>query len=106
MVVNYAPTATGGQSATITLGYNDGVTTQSATRPIQGTGAAPATLAVSDGPTYDYGSIANGGTGEKIFTLTNSGGVPATTVSGGGLAAPYSFKGGTYPVLAELVRPP
>ncbi len=97
VVVTYAPVGTGAHSSSMNLGYNDGVTIQSSNRAVTGTGAAPASLSLSDGPTYDYGSIANGGTAEKSFTLTNGGGVPATAVSGGGLAAPFAFKGGTFP---------
>ena len=97
IVVTYAPTATGSHQRTVNVGYNDGVTTQSATRQLDGTGAAPALVTVSDGATYDYGAVANGTNNDKTFTLTNSGGVPATSLTGGGLAAPFSFKGGGYP---------
>jgi hypothetical protein len=97
IIVTYAPVGTGAHSDAIDIGYNDGVTGQTSSRPLTGTGAAPASLAVSDGATYDFGSIANGGTTDKTFTITNSGGVPATSVSGGGLASPFSFKGGGFP---------
>ncbi len=105
IVVSYAPTGTGPQSSSISIDYNDGVANQTAPRAVQGTGAAPASLAISDGPTYDYGNIANGGTSDKTFTVNNSGGVPATSLSGAGLAAPYTFKGGTFPELVELALP-
>jgi hypothetical protein len=79
------------------MAYFDGAGNQTATRPIQGTGAAPASLTISDGPTYDFGIIASGGIAEKSFTVTNGGGVGASVMSGGGLASPYGFKGGSYP---------
>lgn len=97
VVVTYAPTATGTQSSTVQVSYFDGAATSTATRPVQGTGAAPALLGISDGATYDFGTLASGGTAEKSFTVTNSGGVVASAMSGGGLSAPFGFKGGTYP---------
>ncbi len=97
IVVTYAPIGTGVQSGTITMSYNDGVAPQNATRAITGTGAAPALLTLSDGPTYNYPSVPTGSSAEKTFTLTNAGGVSATAVSGGGLSAPFTFKGGSYP---------
>ena len=97
VVVTYAPTTTGSQLATLTASYGDGVTTQSATRDVQGTGAAPALIAINFGPTYDFGTLAIGAVGEKTLTVSNSGGVSATSVAGSGLAAPFAFKGGGFP---------
>ncbi len=97
MVVVYAPSSTGVQSGTINVTYNDGAQAQTSSRAVQGTGANPATLTISDGITYNYGTVANGSSTDKSFIITNTGGVPATSVSGGGLSAPFSFKGGTFP---------
>ncbi len=98
MVVTYAPTGTGTQTDTISVTFNDGVTaSQTSTRGLTGTGAAPAAITISDGATYNFGTIANGGSADKSFTVTNTGGVSATALSGTGLSAPYSFKGGSYP---------
>ena len=90
----FSPVATGLQTDTINISYNDGVTTQSSQRTIQGTGIAPASLSISDGSTYDYGTIAIGGFDNYIFTITNSGSATATSMAGTGLAAPYTFTGG------------
>lgn len=99
MVVTYAPTAAGASSDTILLDYNNGSSTTQTTRGVQGTGQNPASLTISDGPTYDYGSVVIGSAAvEKIFTVTNAAGVAgATAMSGSGLAAPFVFKGTTYP---------
>lgn len=97
VVVRYAPTATGSLAQTLTLAYDDGATARTATQAMQGIGAAPASLAISDATTYDFGNVATGGNRDKTFTITNSGGVPATALAGSGLAAPYTFKGGTFP---------
>ena len=97
IVVTYSPTAAVTSNKTITLGYNDGAAAQTATRAITGTGAAAATLSISDGATYDYGTLAVGSSTDKTFTVTYGGGVNATSVVATGLSAPYSFKGGTFP---------
>ena len=97
VIVTYSPVSTGASSSSVNIAYNDGVTSQNAIRGVQGVGATPASLAISDPVTFDYGSIANGGIGEKVFTVTNSGGVPAASMAGTGLAAPFFFKGGSYP---------
>ncbi|MCB0367503.1 MAG: choice-of-anchor D domain-containing protein, partial [Bdellovibrionales bacterium] len=99
LVVNYSPTATGVHTDTIQLDYNNGASAQNSLRDIQGTATSPALIAISDGPTYDFGPRALGSTLDKAFTLSNSGGVPATSVAGSGLAAPFEFKGGSYPGL-------
>jgi hypothetical protein len=97
-VVDYSPTATGAHSDTVDISYNDGAAVQTVSRDLFGTGANPATLAITPGPaTYDYGTKANGSITSATFTITNSGGVTATGMGdGGGLAAPFSFPGG-YP---------
>ncbi len=97
IVVTFNPTATGPFSSTVSLGYQDGAQAQSATRPVQGTGATPASITISDGPTYNFGNLANGSSADQTFTLNNGGGVPATSMSGGGLTAPFFYKGGAYP---------
>ena len=65
---------------------------------VQGTGALPASLAISDGPTYDYGNVTAGGNAIKTFTVTNSGGVAASSLAdAAGLAAPFTYVGGSFP---------
>ncbi len=98
LVVTYNPTIAGSSSNTLTLTYSNGlVGGQTATRAIQGNAINPATLSISDGPMYDYGTLATGTSTDKTFTVTYSGGVAATGLAGSGLAAPFSFKGGSYP---------
>ena len=97
VVVTYAPTATGTQTASVIVGYYDGATTQSTTRTLTGSAAGPAVLSISDGPTYDYGTVANTTSVDRTFTVSNTGGVSATGLAGGGISAPFTFKGGTFP---------
>ncbi|MCB0367732.1 MAG: choice-of-anchor D domain-containing protein, partial [Bdellovibrionales bacterium] len=97
IVVTYAPSIAGVHNGTIRLDYNDGVNPANSTRAVTGTAADPAVLSISNGPTYDFGVIAVGASIDFTFSVNNTGGVSATGVSGLGLAAPFSFKGGTYP---------
>ncbi len=81
----------------MTVSYNNGAVVTSSGRALQGTGAAPANLTISDGPTFNFGTKATGSSSDKTFTITNTGGVPATSVVGTGPTSPFSFKGGAYP---------
>jgi len=95
--VEFAPVATGLQSDTISIQYDNGVTTVTSDRDVQGTGAAPAVITITETDPYDYGNVTQGSNTNHIFTLNNSGAVPATAVGGAGLAAPFLFTGGSYP---------
>jgi hypothetical protein len=97
IVVAFEPTGLGLASDTVQINYNDGAANQNTTRAMQGTGAAPASLAINSGPTYDYTSITVGNFADHTFTITNSGGVAATAMAETGLAAPFAYVGGTYP---------
>ncbi|MCC7402812.1 MAG: choice-of-anchor D domain-containing protein, partial [Bdellovibrionales bacterium] len=97
MIVTFAPTVTGIQTDTINLDYNNGLIAATASRDVQGTGASAATLTISDGPTYNYGTLAVSASADHTFIVNNTGGMTASAVSGTGLAAPFTFKGGTYP---------
>src|SRR6185312_10271346 len=74
MVVTFAPSGTGSTSQTLAVNYTDGVAAQTSQRNITGTAANPASITISDGPTYDYGTQPNGSSTDHAFTLTNSGG--------------------------------
>ena len=97
IVVTYAPTAPGLTTSAVALAYFDGANNQNVSRTIQGTGVAPAVIAISNAPLFDYGSAIDGSTNDHTFTLTNSGSFAATSLSPTALAAPFSFKGGAYP---------
>ena len=57
----------------------------------------PALLAISDAPTYAFGSVISGQMASHTFTVTNSGGSTASAIAPVALIAPYSFAGGAYP---------
>ena len=96
-VAAFAPTTAGGAQDKIQLGYDDGAAAQTAGVGIAGTGALPAVLSISDGATYDFGTHASGSKTAHTFTVTLTGGVDATALTPGGLAAGFAFTGGAYP---------
>lgn len=97
IVVNFAPISGGPQSYNFTMNYDDGASAQSSSFTLNGTGISPAVLTLSDGPTYVFPATAIGASVDYTFTLSNSGGSTASGVSGAGLAAPFTFKGGSFP---------
>jgi len=97
LVVEYAPTATGLAVNTLNISYFNGATTVNVDRDLQGTGATPALLTLSESDPYDFSSVTEGSTTSHTFIVTNTGSVPALTVGGSGLTAPFSFLGGSYP---------
>src|SRR6185437_10827562 len=97
LVVEFGPTTSGVLNGTVSLNYNDGAAAQVSSRPVQGTGAALAVVTISNAPLFDYGTQPLGSNNDQTFTLSNTGGVPATSLAGAGLSAPFSFKGGSYP---------
>jgi len=99
IVTQYAPSSTGTTSDTVRLAYNDGQSSQIATRLVTGTALTPAVLSVSDGPTFDFGTQLTSTTTSHTFTITNSGQATATevAVAADTLTAPFSYTSGTYP---------
>lgn len=97
IVITFSPLTAGVKFDTIQIDYNDSTQTRNALRDVTGTGVSAALLEISNAPLYDYGTRATGTNKDFIFTVTNSGGVAASAISESGLAAPFTFKGGSYP---------
>src|SRR5690606_5153799 len=95
--VQFNPSGVGLVTDTIVMNYNDGAAAQVLNHGLQGTGAAPASISISDANPYDFGSVTENSSVNHVFTLTNGGGVPATALAVIGLAAPFAFTGGTFP---------
>lgn len=57
----------------------------------------PATLVINGGPTYMFGNVVSGSSVDHTFQVQNTGGTVASDMAGAGLAAPFRFKGSTYP---------
>jgi alpha-tubulin suppressor-like RCC1 family protein len=95
LALEFIPTAEGGFNRPLTLNYNNGVTSTQTHRTLIGTGGAVANLVISDGPSFDFGSVAMGYSKEHVFTITNAGSAAATSFTRTALASPLSFTGGT-----------
>ena len=57
----------------------------------------PAVLTFADATTYDFGSTNIGNSKDLTVLINKSGVANATSITETGLAAPYAFKGGSYP---------
>lgn len=101
VVLSFEPTATTTSTDSLYIRYNNGTVNRILELDLTGEGATggagTAMLVISDGPTYDFGTVNTGNTSDHTFTVTNTGTVSATGVLGSGLAAPFSFSGGAYP---------
>lgn len=114
IILVFAPTTAGAVTDTLRLSYSGGAGTDTvvATADLTGTGVVasgggdPGSVTISDGDTYDYGTVTIGVPVDKTFTVTNN---MASTVTlddslfdntGLGLGAPFTYRGGTcVPVL-------
>ncbi|MGC4122726.1 MAG: choice-of-anchor D domain-containing protein [Myxococcales bacterium] len=97
IVVRFAPTAAGDAfPAELSVSYGDAAARKTAKVSLTGSAALPAKLAFSEA-SFDFGDKSLGTVVDHTFTLANSGGLAATELTAASLAAPFSFKGGTYP---------
>jgi len=97
LVILFSPTTIGNFSQTLSLSYNDGNSTQTTSTSLSGVSVAQAILSFTIGSSYDFGDVLTGVTKDYTLTLLNGGSTTATAMSGTGLIAPFSFKGGSYP---------
>ncbi len=98
VVVSYSPVVpSGGDMDSLLIDYHDGISTIQALRDLSGVAVAPANLVISETDTYDFGTIAMGATSPHIFTITNTGGFPASSLVEVGLNVPFEFSGGGFP---------
>ncbi len=94
--IQFTPGSTGIHNDTLDISYNDGAAAQTSSRDVQGTGVPPALLTLNVA-SHAFGTIANGNSVDYVFTLTNSGGVAATALSGAAFSSEFDWKGGSYP---------
>jgi hypothetical protein len=96
--LTYTPGTAVSSSGSVSLSYHDSNSAHTDTLSFSGTGITPASLAISDGPIYDFQSVVKTVTATKIFTVTNSGQSSASfsTINdlNLGLAAPFSYVAG------------
>jgi len=93
--LTFNPVLVGVYAESLILGYSTGLAASTATLSLTGTSAL-AVLTISDHPSWDFGSVSyNQSNTSRTFTVTNSGGWAASSLSQSGLAAPFSRTGGT-----------
>jgi len=98
LVVNFTPTVVGGRSDFIDLSYFDGTPiSANAVFGLTGIGVIPAKLVFDRAPEYDFGQLVLSQTGTVILNVTNTGGIPASSMTPGGISFPFTFVGGSYP---------
>ena len=66
-------------------------------RQVDGVGLLPASISISDPDPFSFGVSPQNGEFPHTFTLTNSGQVDATGLTGTGLGLPFEFSGGSFP---------
>jgi uncharacterized delta-60 repeat protein len=93
--ISFTPPSSGSFSQSVTISYHDGVAAKQVSTILQGSSTTPATVSISHSPSYSFGNTQIGAALAQGFVLTNSGGVPATSISASGLSAPFSITGGT-----------
>jgi hypothetical protein len=97
VVVSFKPTSVSTSTTMLTLTYQTSSGAQSSTAMLSGSGVTAAKLGISDAPSFGFGPITLGASGEHTFTVTNSGGAQAGMLLGDALTAPFAYKGGTFP---------
>lgn len=97
LYVVFEPDGIGSYSGTLELSYVSGSVTSTTARALQGAAVAPGLLTILQSEPYDFGTLATGSVINQTFTLKNTGGFAISTISGAGLAAPFSFAGGYFP---------
>jgi hypothetical protein len=97
-VIRYAPSGAATNSTSLTLNFNNGLTTTSAAASISATAKNAALLSFSP-TTVNFGTKATGSSTDQSFTVSNPAGYwDASSLVGGTLNAPYSYKTtGVYP---------
>jgi uncharacterized delta-60 repeat protein len=97
IAISFSPTVRGLSSGNLTLNYATGLTSTSVSLALSGTMNIPAALTMSSSPTFSFGSIFVNTITPTTFTVTNSGDVPATSLTISGLNTPFNYVGGNYP---------
>jgi hypothetical protein len=101
IVVDFTPTTVASFSATLSMTYSDGVSSEGTSRGLVGQGVDGAELQISawsnggSDPSFDYGAW--GVPVDHTFYVTNHGNKTASAIAAIAPSAPFSWKGGTFP---------
>jgi hypothetical protein len=97
MVIDFSPTSTGIKKQDLNLSYNNGTTSRTIKASLTGESLAQAIISISNTNPYNFGITNLSGSIDESFTLSNSGSVPATELTGIFDLPVFSFKDSTYP---------
>ncbi len=101
LVVTFTPSGPATLFGQVRVAYNDGGATRTAIRAMIGTPTARAHVTVAEffGPNncsncmpFDFGAVAVGHSLEHMFTVYNTGALPASLTPAVGLTAPFAYK--------------
>lgn len=97
MVVEYAPTTVGSHSSSLSMSYNNGTESRTASQTLTGESVAQAILSKSETGSFDFGATTSGSVLDKTITLFNAGGSTATSLAFSFDSSTFGFKGGAFP---------
>lgn len=97
LVITFAPTAKGTFKGTIELFYFNGAHETMTAKEATGSSILPGRLQVTGVDPMDMGVVAIGGFSEVTIGFKNVGESAISSMSGTGLASPFSFANGYYP---------
>ena len=107
LVVTFTPSGPATLFGQVRVAYNDGGATRTAIRAMMGTPTVRAHVTVAEffGPNncsncmpFDFGAVALGTSLEHVFTVYNTGALPASLTPAAGLNPPFAYKApGGYP---------
>ena len=96
--LEFMPTATNTYTSKLTLEYlEDPQVRELLEIDLQGDAVSTSALVLSDGPVFNFGTVVQGGTATKLFTLTNPSTGQATAFLPQALTGGFSFSGGVFP---------
>jgi hypothetical protein len=104
MVIEFAPTSTGVRVQDLIMNYDNGYASVQASVQLTGEGLAQAIISISDANPYDFGTVNLNQSITRMFTLSNSGSVAGTALSGSFIAN-FSFAGGSFPGTGGSCQP-
>ena len=91
VVIEFAPSATGVITMAMNVDYYNGSLTTVESKTLQGNGAAPALLVINQADPFDFGTVADGSTHIQTFTVTNTGAIDASSITGTGLSTAFTL---------------
>ena len=92
--IEFTPGSLGVLASTMSITYGNGVAPQTLNFNVTGEGANPAALTISEVDTFNFGDVTVSATTNHLFTISNTGGVIATSIAESTLGAPFTFRGG------------